>query len=195
MRRQGVLAPIAAIVLAVAALLGLSIAFGGETAFVGVRHQLDELVGKGAVESFENRRLWWRVALDEIAAHPVLGAGPGSFERQVSESPRLVAYLGHAPTAADSTHWKVGHPHSVYLCIAAELGLVGFALFLATLAFAFVDAWRRAAIEPLLAGLPAALAAWCVAGIFESLHLNGRTLGLFAALIALASLPRAAPRH
>jgi O-Antigen ligase len=83
----------------------------------------------------------WRVALKDVAAHPLLGSGAGTYDR---------SWLRHRPTARLS----VLDAHSLYLETLAELGSVGLALLLTLLAIPLVAAVRarRHPLVPLAFG-------------------------------------------
>jgi O-Antigen ligase/Tetratricopeptide repeat len=70
--------------------------------------------------SSNGRDEYWRVAGREIAAHPWLGGGAGSFERYWHRERR--------------TGYEARNAHNLYLETLAELGLVGLALLLLALA-------------------------------------------------------------
>ena len=79
---------------------------------------------------------WWPIAATMVADEPLLGAGAGSFEA------RFVREGSPGLPARDA--------HNLYLETLAELGPVGFALLLATLALplAAIPAARRSAFAP-----------------------------------------------
>jgi hypothetical protein len=105
-----------------------------------------------------NRYDFYRVALDEFAAHPVIGIGADNFQQQ---------YLAHG--RSDETP---RYPHSVELRTLAQTGLIGALLavggLLAAL-FAAGQALRRA--DPLGRAVAAAalggFAYWAVHGSFD----------------------------
>src|SRR5262249_29376691 len=73
--------------------------------------------------------LFWRNALEILAAHPVTGTGPGTFGAV------------HAAYQTDLRYYA-RDAHSLYLQSAAEAGLLGVAALLALLAGAAL-AWLR----------------------------------------------------
>ncbi len=91
-----------------------------------------------------------------ISRYPLLGIGFGS-------SPTIDLYLGVS---------------NVYLLIAEETGLLGLAAYLLTLATLFQQGMRRlvscrdAHLQAILAGLLAAMAAACTAGILDHYFFN-----------------------
>jgi O-antigen ligase len=76
--------------------------------------------------SFGDRPAYWRVAVDDSAAHPLFGSGAGSFDDYWREHRRIPASVRDA--------------HSLYLETAAELGVVGLALLLCALGTPLVAA-------------------------------------------------------
>src|SRR5208282_6780207 len=71
-----------------------------------------------------NRYDFYRVALDEFAAHPLLGIGADNFQQQ---------YLAHG-RSRETPHY----PHSVELRTLTETGLVGALLALVGLGAALL---------------------------------------------------------
>lgn len=83
----------------------------------------------------------WRIGWDEASAHPLLGAGAGSYERY---------FLVHQPAAVGS----VRDAHSLYVETLAELGPVGLALLIVLLLspLLVLRAARRRSIVPAALG-------------------------------------------
>jgi O-antigen ligase len=109
-----------------------------------------------------NRYDFYRVALDEFAAHPIAGIGVDNFQLQ---------YLAHG-RSDETPHY----PHSVELRTLAETGVIGALLALAGLGAALLAAMRscRAAgrgLDPLAGDVAAAALAgfayWAVHGSFD----------------------------
>jgi putative inorganic carbon (hco3(-)) transporter len=95
-------------------------------------------------------------ALRMIESRPLLGFGWGTFPRY---SPRYYHVAKNYPLSS------VGEVHNVVLSNAAELGAVGVALWLVSLAAAMVAPFRRRAppsLEPWRLGLIAVTVAWFV---------------------------------
>jgi tetratricopeptide (TPR) repeat protein/O-antigen ligase len=68
----------------------------------------------GTMDTLSLRDDFWRGAIDIFLAHPLLGAGPGTFPTQ------YMAYRNLAGHTAIFTH-----AHNVWLTVAAEYGIVG----------------------------------------------------------------------
>jgi tetratricopeptide (TPR) repeat protein len=134
-----------------------------------VRHAWDSFKGGYAGETATNNRLlsglgsnrydFYRVALDEFEAHPLLGIGADNFSQQ---------YLARG--RSDETP---RYPHSVELRTLAQTGLVGALLAVAGLGAALLAGWRamRARADPLAPPVAAAALAgfayWAVHGSFD----------------------------
>jgi putative inorganic carbon (HCO3(-)) transporter len=84
-----------------------------------------------AASNVDTRELRWQAAARMLTAHPVLGVGPGGFrEHYAAES--------HNAEADEQTPVA----HNMYLEVAAELGLPGFALFAGVAGIAAVASER-----------------------------------------------------
>jgi hypothetical protein len=159
-----------------------------------IRHGWDTFKGGYAANNTSGNRLvsglgsnrydFYRVALDEFVAHPVLGIGVDNFQQQ---------YLRHG-RSDETPHY----PHSVELRTLTETGLVGTLLALVGLGAALVagaQAVRRA--DPLSRAVAAAalggFAYWAVHGSFDWFwEFAGLGAPAFALLgIACALAPRA----
>jgi tetratricopeptide (TPR) repeat protein len=132
-----------------------------------------------------NRYDFYRVALDEFAAHPILGIGVDNFQQQYLKRGR----------SEETPHY----PHSIELRTLTETGLVGTLLAVAGLGAALVAAARglrgpdllgRAVVAAALAGF----AYWAVHGSFdwfwEFAGLGAPAFALLGIACALASRPR-----
>jgi O-antigen ligase len=80
--------------------------------------------------SFQERILYMTVAKEMFDDHPVLGVGVGNYAEYYPEYSSEVGSLGSAYEDID----KPRFPHSLYLQVAAETGLVGVVLFLIVVA-------------------------------------------------------------
>ncbi len=102
---------------------------------------------------------FYRVALDEFAAHPLLGIGADNFAQP---------YLAHG-RSTETPHY----PHSVELRTLADTGLVGALLAVVGLGAALLACWRALARSPDRLGRAVAAAAlagfayWAVHGSFD----------------------------
>ena len=88
----------------------------------------------GDESSIGQRRAIWAVASKIVVEHPVMGVGLGAYSNahfQYSQRP-----------GADPSTFGYRDAHSTYLRMAAELGLVGLALFLGLIGATLSDAER-----------------------------------------------------
>ncbi|MBV9813764.1 MAG: O-antigen ligase family protein, partial [Acetobacteraceae bacterium] len=165
-----------AVTVSVAIIVGLSLAFvPGLSSSVSYR--------AGAQGPVWDRLNSDAAALRMVAARPALGFGWGTFSQASTPYYRLAkAY----PLTA------VSNAHNVPLSIAAELGLVGLALWLAVLIDAVVlPAFRRGPpnIEPYRWGLIAIATAWFVQSNFTPFDyaFDNYTVWLTAGFVAAAA--------
>lgn len=132
-----------------------------------------------------NRYDFYRVALDEFLAHPVVGIGADNFAEQ---------YLAHGRSSETPRY-----PHSVELRTLAQTGLVGALLAVVGLAAALVAAARAIVRHPdplaraVAAAAVAGFAYWVVHGSFDWFwEFAGLGAPAFALLgLACALTPRA----
>ncbi|HTA12706.1 MAG TPA: O-antigen ligase family protein [Solirubrobacteraceae bacterium] len=134
-----------------------------------------------------NRYDFYRVALDQLDAHPLLGIGVDNFQEQ---------YLRHGRSQETPRY-----PHSVELRVLVETGLVGALLALVGLAAALWAAMRAVRrTDPLAASVAVAALAgfayWAVHGSFDWFwEFAGLGAPAFALLgLACALAPRRAPQ-
>ncbi len=185
------IAAIAALALVAVLAGGLAIAGNPVTR---IRHGWDTFKGGYAADATSGNRLvsglgsnrydFYRVALDEFVAHPVLGIGVDNFQQQ---------YLRHGRSEETPRY-----PHSVELRTLTETGLVGTLLALVGLGAALVaGAWAVSRSDPLGRAVAAAalggFAYWAVHGSFDWFwEFAGLGAPAFALLgIACALAPRA----
>ncbi|SFQ99559.1 O-antigen ligase [Lentzea waywayandensis] len=108
----------------------------------------------------DTRMLRWQAASRMLADNPVLGVGPGGFRQEY-------AAAGHNAEIDEQTPVA----HNLFLEVAAELGVPGFALLIGLIAIGFVAserALRRVADRREAVAVQAALIAVLVASIFLS---------------------------
>ncbi|MFD7658033.1 O-antigen ligase family protein, partial [Actinosynnema sp. NPDC059797] len=108
----------------------------------------------------DTRELRWQAAARMVAEHPALGVGPGGFRANYPAASHNAEIDEQSPVA-----------HNMYLEVAAELGVPGFALFAALLALTAVTAERvlRVTADPgPVVAAQASLIAVAVASAFLS---------------------------
>jgi O-Antigen ligase len=118
----------------------------------------------------------WSAAADEWETKPLLGNGAGSYQAWWMEHASISLFVRDA--------------HSLWLEMLAELGVVGFLLLVMAVGAGFVAALtrlRRAGpARPLIAGLAAVLAAFCVAAAIDWMW--ELTIVALVAVVALGML-------
>lgn len=115
-------------------------------------------------ESVTDRLTWYRVSLEIVRDHPLLGAGTGTFPRAFAEA------TGQTPDER-----RTPNPHNEYLLIAAQTGLAGLALMLGLFIAHFALASRLATpFEAHVArGLVIAIGVGCLFNSFLLDHTEG----------------------
>ncbi len=107
--------------------------------------------------SISDRRLFIGIALQLAYEHPIAGVGIGAFPWESNDIINAGPYRG----------WLRGdNVHNVPLLVFSELGVVGFGLWLVTLAIGLIGVWRKA-IDPFATGLAAGVAALLVIGLVD----------------------------
>jgi len=102
----------------------------------------DEQEEDGSATTLTGRTRLWQEFGAEAAKRPWLGYGYGAFW-----TPSKIAEI------ADAEGWVITHPHSSYLDIMLDLGLVGALLFVAVNVLGIVDYVRRYRKNPTLDGV------------------------------------------
>ncbi|NUS50450.1 MAG: O-antigen ligase family protein, partial [Nocardioidaceae bacterium] len=113
-----------------------------------------------AETNVDTRELRWQAAARMVAHHPALGVGPGGFREGYPAASHNAEIDEQTPVA-----------HNMYLEVAAELGVPGFALFAALLALTAVvsERVRRTSPDPQpIVAAQASLIAVVVASTFLS---------------------------
>jgi exopolysaccharide production protein ExoQ len=113
-------------------IIGMFIAAGALIAVVGLPI-LPRLLGAlGRNATLSGRTEIWHLVLASIAKRPLLGYGYYSFWQ---------GFKGESANIILGAHWMFGYAHNGILEICLQLGLVGTALFFATLFQAMGNAW------------------------------------------------------
>lgn len=144
---------------------------------VAVGLAIGSVRGQGFTLLGQYRPTYWRIALDDAHAHPVLGSGAGTFGRFLLEQ--------------QSTPYYAHDAHSLYLESLAELGPLGLALVVVALGAPLLA--LRGRHDPLVAAAAGGYVAFILhAGVdwdweFPAVTLVGLLCG---AAILVATRPR-----
>jgi putative inorganic carbon (HCO3(-)) transporter len=141
---------------------------------------VEELLPGGKQESvipdasLEKRALVLNTAWQMFLDHPYLGVGAANFSTRYD---RYSAIAGSAAPQYDEPGVEQ-FPHTLYMQIAAETGIIGFALFIAAMTVAFVSLYRsRSVLEAEgrteLAVIAAAIAVALSGYLLTSVFLHG----------------------
>ena len=150
-----------------------------------------------ADQSIRARWTEMRAAALAFADRPILGVGPENFPLHYQEYAQRIGVGVHTRVRSGENRGEIPEreAHNLFVGIAADLGLVGFALFLAILwtSMSRLSRLRRRAaqIDPEVANYAAgfylALLAYVVAGVFLTLAFE-RYLWLLIALATATAL-------
>ncbi|HYE16391.1 MAG TPA: O-antigen ligase family protein [Pyrinomonadaceae bacterium] len=191
----------AALALVVAAqALPTSGADGGEVKFAGeaAPSTIEKLqVGVAGDESARARLLFWGAGVEMFRARPFTGVGANNYEPAFPEArARFAARYPSSPLVRMNEGLLVGYAHNEYVQMLAELGGAGlllFALFAASLAFAFLRSLknsRRACLALCAASGALAFAASSGASASSFRNMGGGLVFFFAAALVASSPAR-----
>ncbi len=185
--RSRSLRPVLATAALFVVLVGAVAALGG---WSSLNWQVSSLgFGASPSGSVGQRLVWWSAARELAREHPIRGLGLAGFEDEVARTNAVISAIAGSGDPAVASHLKAAHPHSVYLALLVDAGVIGLALFGLTIIATATSALRVAQREPLGAALLGILVLWLLCAAFESLHLNGSTLGLLVTVMAFATMP------
>lgn len=160
---------------------------------------IEQMLGQEQVlrpdSSFQKRKLLTQVAGRMFHEHPVAGVGVANYTTRFDEVAERVSFASRDYEEPGDAHY----PHSLYLEVAAETGLLGSALFAGALLAAFVSL-RRAQLafqargDTAAAGLAVAfqiaLAGYLVSSLFLHASFPRYLSLLFGFAVALDLLSR-----
>ncbi|MCP4797540.1 MAG: O-antigen ligase family protein, partial [Phycisphaeraceae bacterium] len=130
------------------------------------------------------RLLWWRSSLRQWGNHPLLGYGLGGTAEALRSDPELTANQ-----QVSKSHLSVAvfnQPHSVYLQVLLEGGILGIGTFAFVLLAIFRAGWRNSLRHPLGAIAIGGLIVWMTTAAFDAWHTRSQPLAFlwFTALLA-----------
>jgi len=135
------------------------------------------LTGEGVAEE---RMAMWGMTLTAWKQNQIIGCGNGGYKITTApiDAPFVDAIDIHSYDA----------PHSTYLMILLENGIVGLALFLSWTAIFFFRAFRRVQSDPIRIGAFGGAVIWFVAASVDTYHIRTYFLVIGVIMIALASM-------
>ena len=144
------------------------------------------LYAKGVVaeRNIDQRLDAWDAAVRLVLTHPVLGVGPGNFQ---FTSDRV---LDRPPSAINPAV-----VHDAYLDVAAELGLLGFAIFMAYLLVSFARLGTSVRTRRGPPGMASAVRTALVVAVFATITLSEQYYAPLWLLGALATCTWHERRH
>ena len=137
-----------------------------------------------APEIVEARIAMWKLSLLAWERQPVCGVGLGGY--QSATAAIEVPYKKHELHVFKT-------PHSTYITVLTESGLVGLTLLLAWLTALFVRSVACLRLEPVRIGALGGLIIWCSAAAFDTFTARGVFLSLGAIMMALTVMPPSTP--
>jgi O-antigen ligase len=130
-------------------------------------------------------------ALNAFLDHPVLGVGPGQYFRRFSQEYGNDLGLRHFDTQRRA--------HNLYLETAADLGIVGFSMFMSVIAATLIPLWRLRrrlrTTRPDLANIAASFFLSIVGYLYTGVFLHLSYERYFWILLALGAVAAAVIRH
>ena len=130
---------------------------------------------------YEERIAMWQMSLIAWQKYPVIGIGNGGYIK-------ATAAIDDVKNPNFDVHLHV-HPHSTYLMILTENGLVGLILFLAWVGVFFVRAFKGVQVEPIRIGVFGAAVIWFSAAVVDSFHRSEFFLSLGVIMMVMAAMP------
>ena len=131
--------------------------------------------------TYEERIAMWKMSLIAWQAHPIMGVGYGGYSK-------ATAPIDDVKHPTFDIH-MYDHPHSTFVMILTENGLVGLTLFLLWIGAFFVRAFRVVQLDPIRIGVFGGAVIWLAAAVGDSFHTREMFLNLGLFMMALAAMP------
>ena len=130
---------------------------------------------------YEERLAMWGMSLIAWRTHPFTGVGNGGYVN-------ATAHINNVNNPNFDVHFH-GHPHSTYIMILMENGLVGLILFLAWVGAFFVRAFKGIQLDPIRVVVFGAAVIWFSAAAVDTFHRNESFLSLGVIMMVMAGMP------
>jgi O-antigen ligase len=131
--------------------------------------------------TYEERIAMWRMSIIAWRAHPIIGVGYGGYSKATEHIDDVVC-----PNFDIHQH---DQPHSLYVMILTENGLVGLTLFLLWSGAFFVRAFQAVQLDPIRIGVFGGTVIWYAAAVGDSFHTREMFLAIGVIMMALAAMP------
>ena len=135
----------------------------------------------GTSLTYEERIAMWKMSIIAWRAHPIMGVGYGGYSK-------ATAPIDDVKHPTFDIH-MYDHPHSTFVMILTENGLVGLTLFLLWIGAFFVRAFRVVQLDPIRIGVFGGAVIWFAAAVGDSFHMREMFLNLGIFMMALAAMP------
>lgn len=135
----------------------------------------------GASLTYEERIAMWKMSIIAWRAHPIIGVGYGGYSK-------ATAPIDDVKHPTFDIH-MYDHPHSTFVMILTENGLVGLTLFVLWIGAFFVRAFRVVQLDPIRIGVFGGAVIWLAAAVGDSFHTREMFLNLGLFMMALAAMP------
>ena len=135
------------------------------------------------------RLLAWDAAVDVFLDHPLLGTGAGGLSSGLDA--RWWLNTPEPDAAGIPVSARTLNPHSSYLQILSNTGLIGLSLFLIPMVLALTRL-VAAVTRPACFGTAFVLVAWMAGAVFESYHVMTTAFGILMVVFAAALIRPAA---
>lgn len=129
----------------------------------------------------EERIAMWKMSMIAWRAHPIIGVGYGGYSKATEHIDDVIC-----PNFDIHEH---DQPHSVYVMILTENGLVGLTLFLVWSGAFFVRAFQAVQLDPIRIGVFGGTVIWYAAAVGDSFHTREVFLVVGVIMMALAAMP------
>ena len=135
----------------------------------------------GASLTYEERIAMWKMSIIAWRAHPIMGVGYGGYSK-------ATAPIDDVKHPTFDIH-MYDHPHSTFVMILTENGLVGFSLLMLWIGAFFVRAFKAVQLDPIRIGVFGGAVIWFAAAVGDSFHTREMFLNLGLFMMALAAMP------
>ena len=150
------------------------------------RVEMDGASSIVTMRSVAARMFWWSACWHGFEQHPLFGWGWGSTPAIVADYPHGPAFAAANPAVVDlhPTLLSPSQPHSLYIMVLAELGIIGIALLGAILCMIARVTARSARLGVAHAGAAAATILWIVSAAGDTVF-NSSVLAAGGIVMAL----------